>query len=284
MTSNDPTAAVRAVTGSTRIRLEGNDALPLLHRISTQSLVDLTPGHARATLFCDFRGRLLHRAIVAVTSDRAVWLLRDDAPAADLAAFIDRHVFREDVRMTVADGAWRVRPVVDSTLAPGTLEEHAAGRMSARADDDFARIVEPGEPVVDDAFEPARVRAGRPRHGHEITEDFNPFEVGLAREVHLSKGCFTGQEALMRLITYQSVRRRLVRVAGRGEPPSPPCSAVSEGKEVGVLTSAVADGPGWLGLAVIRHAALTTPALSIEERAIEVVEIFPETRPLGLPE
>src|SRR5689334_24827944 len=48
-----------------------------------------------------------------------------------------------------------------------------------------------------------RIRAARPRHGHEVTSSFTPFEVGLAHEVHLDKGCFTGQEALMRLITYQ---------------------------------------------------------------------------------
>src|SRR5256885_9600045 len=82
---------------STALRLEGRDALPLLHRISTQALLDLRPGHARSTLFCDFRGRLLHRAVVAVTSDGAVWLLRPDAAGAELAAFIDRHLFRDEI-------------------------------------------------------------------------------------------------------------------------------------------------------------------------------------------
>src|SRR5438477_804465 len=82
---------------STVLRLEGRDALPLLHRISTQALLHLRPGHPRATLFCDFRGRLLHRAVVAVTSDGSVWLLRPDPPGAELAAVIDRHVFRDEV-------------------------------------------------------------------------------------------------------------------------------------------------------------------------------------------
>jgi len=45
--------------------------------------------------------------------------------------------------------------------------------------------------------EAARIRLGWPRHGHEIRDEFNAFEIGLARDVHLDKGCFTGQEALL---------------------------------------------------------------------------------------
>src|SRR2546427_12639350 len=92
---------------STLLRLEGRDALAVLHRLSAAFLDDLVPGQARATLFCDFRGRLLHRVIVVVTSDRAVWLLRDDAPGAALAAHLDHHVFREDVRVSdLGAGRW----------------------------------------------------------------------------------------------------------------------------------------------------------------------------------
>ena len=84
------------------LRLDGADALALLHRLSTAFLADLAPGEGRATLFCDFRGRLLHRAWVARDPGGAIWLLRPDAKAAELAAFIDRHVFREQVRIEEA--------------------------------------------------------------------------------------------------------------------------------------------------------------------------------------
>src|SRR5712692_4942056 len=93
-----PTATGRE-PGSSALRLAGRDVLALLHRISTNALLDLAQGEARATLFCDFRGRLLHRAVVYLDRDGAGWLLRDDAPGAPLGAFVDRHVFREDVRI-----------------------------------------------------------------------------------------------------------------------------------------------------------------------------------------
>src|SRR5207249_2404555 len=65
-------------------------------------------GSARVTLFCDFRGRLLHRAVVAVSADGAVWLIRNDAPGADLAAAVDRMVFRDDVRIEDRSGEFAV--------------------------------------------------------------------------------------------------------------------------------------------------------------------------------
>src|SRR5882672_5000249 len=93
---------------STLLRLTGRDVLPLLHRTTTQALDDLVPGVARTTLFCDFRGRLLHRATVAVTGDGTVWLLRADAGGTDLAAAIEKSVFRDDVRVEDWSGRQRV--------------------------------------------------------------------------------------------------------------------------------------------------------------------------------
>src|SRR5437870_7099404 len=208
------------------VRLEGSDALELLHRIATQFLSDLAPGEGRATLFCDFRGRLLHRAWVARDAGGAIWLLRPDAKAAELAAFLDRHVFREQVRIEDATGA---------QAAPGLP--------------DTERF----------ASELARIRAGHPRHGHEIAEAFTPFEINRAHEVHLQKGCFTGQEALMRLLTYRSVRRRLALVEGPGGPPAVPANILRGSASAGRLTSSAALGAaeaaGWIGLAVLSHAA-----------------------------
>ena len=76
------------------LRLTGRDALPLLHRISTQALEDLGRGESRATLFCDFRARLLFRAHVVRLTDDSVWLVHELAPGADLAHHLDRHIFR----------------------------------------------------------------------------------------------------------------------------------------------------------------------------------------------
>ena len=231
----------------TTLRLSGRDALPLLHRISTQALLDLKPGESRATLFCDFRGRLLHRAAVSIGEDGAVWL-RSETPAAELAAFLDRHVFRDDV--AIDDRS-------DSVAA---------------------------EPALVD--ERSRIREGRARRGHEITEAFHPYEVGLAADVHLDKGCYTGQEALQRLNTYGSVRRELTRVSGAGPAPAVPGDVTRGDEKVGVLTSAVAseEPDRWIGLAVLRKDLASESTRDLEAGGVAIaLQPLPPACPAGLP-
>src|SRR6185503_3346425 len=108
------------MTPSTAIRLTGRDTLDLLHRVSTNALVDLAAGAARGTLFCDFRGRLLHRAVVARVGD-AVWLVRDDAPAAPLLAHLDRQIFREDVKVEDRSESVFVSVVSGATVREGQV-------------------------------------------------------------------------------------------------------------------------------------------------------------------
>jgi folate-binding protein YgfZ len=269
------------MTLSTALRLAGRDALSLLHRIGTNAVADLAPGEARATLFCDFRGRLLHRALIGFGADQTVWLFRDDAPGAPLAAFLDRHVFRDDVRIEDCSAGLPVGWVPGDGHAADSFSEREGTPVAIRVGGNETLVV--GAKALGLGREGERIRAGRPAHGHEIAEAFNPFEVGLAHEVHLDKGCFTGQEVLLRLITYQSVKRRLVRVSGSGATPAVPGDLSADGQAAGVLTSAVAEGEGWIGLAVVRNAVCDAPrALEIAGGgATNLVEPFPRTRPLG---
>jgi folate-binding protein YgfZ len=270
--------------------LEGRDALELLHRISTQSLLELAPGQACATLFCDLRGRLLHRAWVAPTGDHAVWLVRDDAPALPLADFLERFIFREDVRLGVPRADRSVRLVPGGFgLEPGAARERDGLPCEIQIRPDWGLALEPGAAAAAAPdLEHARILAGMPRHGHEISESFTPFEVGLAQEVHLHKGCYTGQEALLRMITYRSVRRRLVRVSGVGAPPATPREIRQAGEVAGWITSVAPEhdpsrGPGWTGLAVVKHEACE-PGVELTEdgRPVAIAHVFEALPPLGL--
>jgi folate-binding protein YgfZ len=272
------------MTSSTALRIVGGDALALLHRIGTQKLDDLGPGQARATLFCDFRGRLLHRAFVARTSDGALWLLRDDAPGSDLAAFIDKHVFRDDVQIDDRSESLPVILTKANDQAPpiGAIDERDNTPVGVRVTEELMFVV--GAADASPLSNLDRVRAAWPTHGREITDAFNPFEVNLAHEVHLDKGCFTGQEVLMRLVTYKSVKRRLARVSGDGAPPPTPFELRDGDQVAGVVTTAVADGSGWVGLAVVRNDVIDAArALLVAGGGSVQVEPLPTSRALGRP-
>jgi len=282
------------MSASTALRLSGRDALTLLHRISTNAVGDLAPGQARATLFCDFRGRLLHRAVVYVGSDQALWLVRDDAPGAELAAYLDRHVFREDVRVTDLSASWTVSPApVVQGMDPGVTTERDGVPAAIQLEGAAWRVrpaSESSEPGPEERLEHehARIEAGRAAHGHEISDQFTPFEVGLGHEVHLDKGCFTGQEALLRMITYRSARRHLARLEGRGQVAAPPTDVRRAGRPIGRLTSVApveAAEPGrWIGLAVLKFEEEAPENLEIDGAdSVGRPHFFPTTPALGLP-
>jgi len=237
------------------VRLTGRDVVTVLQNIATQRFDDLAMGEARLAVFCDFRGRLLHR-VVAARVDDAMWLVREDAPGATLAAYLDRNVFREDMKIEDLSAAWQVRSFPEMPGTEGRVERTGSSiRIEiARGPRYELAPLEHGAAINSVDWEARRIAAGWARHGHEITEDFHPFEVNLGHAVHLDKGCFTGHETLMRLVTYRSVRRRLVRLEGRGTPAAP-ADIKREGKVVGRLTSVAGTGGAWTGLTVIKHEA-----------------------------
>jgi folate-binding Fe-S cluster repair protein YgfZ len=102
--------------------------------------------------------------------------------------------------------------------------------------------------------------------------------------VHLAKGCFTGQEALQRLITYESVRRRPVHVRLGGDAPQAgpvavPADVLAHAQPVGALTSVF----GSDGLVVVRREAIErSDPLTLADGTPLVVVSAPEpARPLG---
>jgi folate-binding protein YgfZ len=285
------------------VRLSGRDVLAVLHNISTQSLLDLAPGQARLALFCDFRGRLLHRVHAARVSDGSTWLVREDRGGASLAALLERVVFREDVRIEDLSASLGVTPEFGepsgaaSSGGPKPAPGDRSDGLGTVLDHDGrpTRIEIPGCPAFSISDSPAlvapdaarwngeRIDRGWAAHGHEVSEAFTPFDVNLGHGLHLDKGCFTGQETLMRLVTYGSLRRRLIRVRGAGASPTERSLLDLDGAEVATLTSAAESGSGWVALAVAKQAgapegrALQTAG----GRRLLVERVFPFAQPAG---
>jgi aminomethyltransferase len=111
-------------------------------------------------------------------------------------------------------------------------------------------------PIGFGAIETLRIEAGRPRFGADLTEDVIPTEAfeeaGLMeRAVSFSKGCYTGQEVIVRIAHRGHVNKHLRGLLlGDAPAPAPGTRLVSAdtGKDVGSLTS-VAHSP-MLGQAV----------------------------------
>lgn len=101
-------------------------------------------------------------------------------------------------------------------------------------------------PVGFEALEILRIEAGRPRYGHELTEEIIPteaFEAAglLPRAISLTKGCYTGQEVIIRIAHRGHVNRHLRGLLlGAAPPPAPRTRLLhpESGREVGWTASA----------------------------------------------
>jgi aminomethyltransferase len=82
-----------------------------------------------------------------------------------------------------------------------------------------------------------RLEAAMPLYGHELSEEIDPFQAGLAWAVKLDKGDFRGRDALLRRKDDPKLRRRVglelhaKRIAREG------ATIAAEGKPIGLVTS-----------------------------------------------
>ena len=147
-------------------------------------------------------------------------------------------------------------------IAPAAVVERAGARLAE------AGVVEL-EPAE---LEILRIEAGSPRWGAELTEETIPLEAGLReRAISESKGCYTGQEVIVRILHRGHVNWQL-RGMLLGDVPPPergaPLLDPADGRRLGRITSAcVSPAQGrTIALGYARR-ELTLPARLRLERA-----------------
>ena len=265
------------------LRVSGEDRLDLLNRMSTNLLLHLTPGTGAVTVFTTPIGRIVEVARV-LSQPEQVLLLTAPGRAEPLRAWLQRHIFFQDkVSLAELTGPWShwgiygpqglevaraIAPELPA-LEPGAHVELPSGMawsvLQPRSGFEFALQGEatqraaagwPTGAAEQQAYEALRIEAGLPAAGREITSDAIPLEVGLWEAVSFSKGCYIGQEIIARMESRGRQARQLAGV--RLEQAAEPGASLRQGNSLqGSLTS-VATSPrlGWIGLAVVRPAAL----------------------------
>jgi folate-binding protein YgfZ len=218
------------------------------------------------------QGRMITDLWVVATPDSL--LLDVPAPlATSLAASLDALIFAEDVQIDDESATIAVLQVfgaADTATDANTATDGADAQMEggvARAaieifDSTFgvpARVVYLPATDVDrfiselaasyegvglDALEVLRVEAGVPRFLIDMTGETIPLEAGLEqRAISFTKGCYVGQEVIVRVTTRGGgrVARRLVglRVENGAEPPPSGAALHAGERAVGRITSAV---------------------------------------------
>jgi folate-binding protein YgfZ len=90
------------------------------------------------------------------------------------------------------------------------------------------------------SIEAARIESGTPIFGVDMTTDTIPLEAGIEpRAISFTKGCYVGQEIIIRVMHrgHGRVARKLVTLRIEGEPPGAGAPISADGKAIGHVTS-----------------------------------------------
>jgi len=252
------------------LRVSGADAQDFLHRMSTQALDRMKPGEVAYGAFLDPRGHLLGEGhLLAREGDL---LAAIDQPGGGVTrAHLEKHVIMDDVVIEELTTSLRALPLFGPAAAAlaaavkvGALRVATLRRgapcfelwlPAEEAEPVRSALLEAGAVALSaEDLEVLRVLGGVPRYGVDMDETRLPMEAGLTREaISFEKGCYVGQETVMRATARGHLQRGLVQLllppgVGRG------AKLTADGQEVGAVTSAV-DGPeGRVGLGYVRRA------------------------------
>ena len=260
----------------------GPDRLSCQHSLTAQHLQKLPPGQTAQALILDPNGHVEHH--LTLVDDGAVTWIQVEPGAvaagpgqsgagAPLAAFLDSMRFMLRVEVADVSRDYAVVSVLgpegDALLAGlhGVFIREKQGRYDRI---DFLverdRLVDTAEEMVRRggviagmwAYEALRIAARVPRLGVDTDHRTIPHEVGwIETAVHLSKGCYRGQETVARVHNLGHPPRRLVfldldgsvdRLPAHGDP------VELDGVQVGFAGSAARHyelGP--IGLALVKR-------------------------------
>lgn len=286
-------------SGRGRIRFGGGDAASFLQALVSNEVATLTAGQGTYATYLTPQGRMIADLRIYHRGDSLLADVAPGS-AAELAARFDQLIFTEDVQpvdvtseigqIGVAGGLAAERlasalgwggdgAVALASLAP--LAQFTVGDVFVARTDD-ARC------ATFDAFCPAaatsavveslraaglaeipaeladslRVDAGRPAFGVDMTTETIPLEAGLLdRAISTSKGCYVGQEVIIRVLHRGGgrVAKRLVRLtfdAAVAEAPGPADVLRDGDADVGRLTSVAASldaAGGWIALGYVHR-------------------------------
>lgn len=274
------------------LSITGPDRLSWLDSLTSQSLTGLAPGDSAETLLLDPSGRVEY-AIRVLDDGDTTWLLLDAGQGAGLLAFLDRMRFM--LRVEVADRTAEFGTVGSLGAEVPAAAPHgiplvwhdpwktvvAGGHQYASAADHPAGEWDYTETLVERsadlsslpaagtlALEALRIAAWRPRAATEVDATTIPHELDWLRSaVHLSKGCYRGQETVAKVHNLGHPPRRLVMLHLDGSDavlPAPGSVVRNGDADAGRVTaSAMHHELGPVALAVVKRNTDPAATLSV---------------------
>ena len=208
------------------IKVTGDDRLSWLNAMLSQNVGNLKSGDSTEGLLLDAQGRI-ENSVHLIEDGSATWLIVLADHRDKLIKWLDMMIFRSKVSVEAADlsvvgsfGAgltdlawrdnWAGEPIGSVRYAqqPGEAWNFYE---SLATEAELAKLLEGSKQAGTLALEALRVAAHRPWQPNELDEKTLPHELDwLSSAVHLSKGCYRGQESVAKVHNLGHPPRRIV--------------------------------------------------------------------------
>lgn len=282
--------------------MTGEDRREWLQGQATNDLRALAAGQRTSFCFCEPTGQTLAVIDAWETGDRILLTTAADRAAAVLDR-VERMTILEDVEACLTD--LQIVSVQGPTASEdlGRLldlsqTKSAYGRSVAwvcpsdrtgcggwdvwLSPEESERLRAAFPPALPQAVEIARIEAGIPAWGADVGPKTLPPELGdafEARHVSYAKGCYTGQEVLMRMHSRGHTNKTWVGLVA-AHPLALGEEVSLAGKVVGIVTSsAISPRYGPIGAGMLRNEA-TEEGMQVQVGGVEaVVRRMPILRP-----
>lgn len=255
------------------VEVTGRDRASFLHAMLSNDVSGLRPGQGTSAAFLDSHGKVQVLLTVLVLEER-LWLLTPPGMAPGAVEALDQFRFSEKVAFRDMTGELAIlvlagpgAPPLAERLTGGRPPEgpwaHAAATLDGRAvrlvrgagetgeaeawlvgaAEDGPRVWEAARtagarPVGTTARESLRIETGTPAYGHDVDATVLLPEIPLDRLVSYTKGCYVGQEVVVRIRDRGHVNRHLRGLVLDGDLVPPARAPIVAGEaEIGRVTS-----------------------------------------------
>jgi folate-binding protein YgfZ len=302
------------------VLVSGPDRASYLQGLLTNDIVALKPGEGCYSAYLTPQGRMISDMSVHELGD-VILLVLPVATKDTVLARLDQFLFSEDVQLGDVSSTLAALMIAGPEAAPllAAAMDTGPGQLEALPPNGIVRIsrgeevllvrraadvggfalevlAEAGavsgieqrlrdqgvEALTPDAVELLRIEAGMPLFGRELEEDTIPLEAVIeVRAISFTKGCYVGQEVIIRVLHrgHGRVARRLVGLLFDRQTEAPPAGTLlrSGDKELGSITSSafspVLERPVALGYVKRDFAAAGTRVSTADGVAAEVTTL-----------
>ena len=296
-----------------RIRVSGSEAVMFLNGLITNDMKTLVKHRWMPAAFPTVQGRLIAAVRVIHAAEPLFLIDTDGASRENVLNTISRFTMAGDFYVTDVTAQTSMFTIQGKQAAAISEKVLRAGlydlpryyvvdvvwqnstvtilRATHTGEDGFDIVVQADKaaelrqaleeagahPVSEDTREILRVEAGIARHGRDMDESNIVTETNLDDAVSFTKGCYTGQEIIVRIKHRGHVAKKLTGLRFETEQQIQPGAILkAEGREIGRVTSTVVSPRvGSIGLGYVRYEYLDagTKVLVDDEISATVTEL-----------